>query len=82
MTNNEIIVRASSTGCSRRGTAGSHPRAELQEATDDLRESPNLELAERFVGKGLDVRIYDPIVNPDKLIGANLRSSAEQACPM
>jgi GDP-mannose 6-dehydrogenase len=41
--------------------------------TDDLRESPNLEVAERFVGKGLDVRIYDPIVNPDKLFGANLR---------
>ena len=41
--------------------------------TDDLRESPTLEVAERFVGKGLDVRIYDPIVNPDKLIGANLR---------
>jgi GDP-mannose 6-dehydrogenase len=40
--------------------------------TDDLRESPNLELAERFVGKGLDVRIYDPIVNPAKLVGANL----------
>jgi GDP-mannose 6-dehydrogenase len=41
--------------------------------TDDLRESPNLEVAERFVGKGLEVRIYDPIVNPDQLIGANLR---------
>ena len=41
--------------------------------TDDLRESPNLEVAERFVGKGLDVRIYDPIVNPDLLVGANLR---------
>jgi GDP-mannose 6-dehydrogenase len=41
--------------------------------TDDLRESPNLEIAERFVGKGLDVRIYDPIVNPDLLFGANLR---------
>ena len=41
--------------------------------TDDLRESPNLELAERFVGKGLDVRIFDPIVHPDRLVGANLR---------
>jgi GDP-mannose 6-dehydrogenase len=41
--------------------------------TDDLRESPNLEVAERFVGKGLDVRIYDPIVKPDRLLGANLR---------
>jgi GDP-mannose 6-dehydrogenase len=40
--------------------------------TDDVRESPSLELAERFVGKGLDVRIFDPIVNPDLLVGANL----------
>jgi GDP-mannose 6-dehydrogenase len=41
--------------------------------TDDLRESPNVELAERLIGKGFDVRIYDPIVNPDRLLGSNLR---------
>jgi GDP-mannose 6-dehydrogenase len=41
--------------------------------TDDLRESPNAELAERLIGKGFDVRIYDPVVNPDRLIGANRR---------
>ncbi|MBV9794172.1 MAG: UDP-glucose/GDP-mannose dehydrogenase family protein [Actinobacteria bacterium] len=41
--------------------------------TDDLRESPNAELAERLLGKGFAVRIYDPVVNPDKLIGANRR---------
>jgi len=41
--------------------------------TDDLRESPNVELVERLVGKGFEVKIYDPIVNPERLIGSNLR---------
>jgi nucleotide sugar dehydrogenase len=41
--------------------------------TDDLRESPSVELAERLIGKGFDVRIYDPVVNPARLIGANRR---------
>jgi GDP-mannose 6-dehydrogenase len=41
--------------------------------TDDLRESPNVELAERLIGKGFDMRIYDPIVNPERLMGSNLR---------
>ena len=41
--------------------------------TDDLRESPNAELAERLIGKGFDVRIYDPVVHPARLIGTNRR---------
>jgi GDP-mannose 6-dehydrogenase len=41
--------------------------------TDDLRESPYVELGEILVGKGLDVRIFDPVVQPDRLFGANRR---------
>ncbi len=41
--------------------------------TDDLRESPNVELAETLLGKGCDLRIYDPIVEPSLLFGTNLR---------
>jgi nucleotide sugar dehydrogenase len=41
--------------------------------TDDLRESPHVEVAERLLGKGFDVRIYDPIVNPARLVGSNRR---------
>ncbi|MFC5729987.1 MULTISPECIES: nucleotide sugar dehydrogenase [Nocardioides] len=41
--------------------------------TDDLRESPYVEVAERLLGKGFDVRIWDPIINPERLVGANRR---------
>lgn len=39
--------------------------------TDDLRESPTVELVERLIGKGFDIRIYDRNVKIAGLVGAN-----------
>mgnify|MGYP001082125307 FL=1 len=58
-------------------TAGSRRVALLglsfKHLTDDLRESPNVALAEILIGKGVDVRVHDPVVNMSRLSGANLR---------
>jgi GDP-mannose 6-dehydrogenase len=41
--------------------------------TDDLREAPMVEMAERLLGKGLRVRIFDRNVSLARLTGANAR---------
>jgi GDP-mannose 6-dehydrogenase len=39
--------------------------------TDDLRSSPFVQLAERLIGRGYRVRIYDPVIRISSLTGAN-----------
>ena len=41
--------------------------------TDDLRESPMVEVAQHLLGRGFELSIYDPQLNLAKLIGTNKR---------
>lgn len=39
--------------------------------TDDMRESPYVTVAKRLVGEGIELRIFDPNVRTERLIGSN-----------
>ncbi len=41
--------------------------------TDDLRESPHVQLCKRLIGEGCEIRIWDPYVATSRLVGANRR---------
>jgi GDP-mannose 6-dehydrogenase len=49
-------------------------------ATDDLRESPQVQLVKRLLGEGRDIRIWDDNVSLGRLIGSN-REYIEQIIP-
>jgi GDP-mannose 6-dehydrogenase len=69
--NEEVIERAfqkiRASGKKRLGLIG----LSFKSNTDDLRESPLVELAERLLGKGYELSIYDPNVIVARLTGAN-----------
>ena len=52
----------------------------FRSGTDELRESPYVELAERLIGKGYDLKIYDPSIRLPNLVGTN-REYIEEHLP-
>lgn len=44
----------------------------FKDKTDDLRESPSIDLARRLLAAGYRLDIYDPALTPTKLVGQNL----------
>lgn len=63
------INKVIGSGCRRVGMLGLSFKAQ----TDDLRESPMVTMAERFIGKGLSLLVFDPEVLLSNLLGANRR---------
>jgi GDP-mannose 6-dehydrogenase len=70
------IGKVMATGKRRIGMIG----LSFKPGTDDLRESPLVSLAEHLIGKGLELRVYDPEVHLSRLLGAN-KSFIERHVP-
>lgn len=68
-----LVVQA---GCRHVGIIG----LSFKPGTDDLRESPLVQLVETLSGKGLSVKIYDQNVNLSNLVGGN-RDFIERTIP-
>jgi GDP-mannose 6-dehydrogenase len=62
-----------------RATSGLSPGARVllvglafKSDSDDLRESPNVDIARRLLRQGFRLSIYDPVIDPATMVGANL----------
>ncbi|MGH9559696.1 MAG: nucleotide sugar dehydrogenase, partial [Bryobacteraceae bacterium] len=61
------IQAAMDLGPARLGVVG----LAFKENTDDLRESPVVSMLEHLIGKGRELRVYDPHIQLEKIYGAN-----------
>lgn len=70
VSNQEHLRRAMETVMALPGRIGVYGLA-FKEDTDDLRESPVISLLEHLIGKGRQVRIFDPHIRLEALYGSN-----------
>ncbi len=64
---NRVLDRILEFGARKIGFLG----LSFKEGTDDLRSSPIVDILEKLLGKGFDIKVYDESVNLAKLIGGN-----------
>jgi GDP-mannose 6-dehydrogenase len=69
--NQEHLSRSIQTVLALSGPIGIYGLA-FKENTDDIRESPVVTLIEQLIGKGRDVRIFDPHIRFENIYGSNL----------
>jgi GDP-mannose 6-dehydrogenase len=62
-----VLARISGHAVERIGVIG----LSFKPGTDDVRESPMVTVIERLIGRGCEVRVFDPLVDPEAMVGAN-----------